>query len=105
MRTVSLALFGLAAILGTSGFVAVGNTSALVGGVSSPKGEIHVNRTVKGDRQGSVAVKLQAPKSAAQPSPTPGAKPATARLPDGCEPSVSPLANKAAGVIRARCIS
>ena len=106
MRQVSLCLLGLAAVLGTSGYVAVGHSTSLVAAIQSPKGDLKIDRTLKGDRQMAVAVKVQAPASTA-PAAKAAPAPATAnvRLPDGCEPSVSPLAGKGLSSIRARCVS
>ena len=104
MRSVSLCLLGLAAVLGTSGYVAVGHSSSPVAAIQSPKGDLKIDRTLKGDRQIAVSVKVQAPATVA-PAAKVAPAPANVRLPDGCEPSVSPLAGKGLGSIRARCVS
>lgn len=107
MRQVSLCLVGLAAVLGASGYVAVGHSTSLVAAVQSPKGDLKIDRTLKGDRQMAIVVKGQAPGTVAPVAKAaPAAAPAVnVRLPDGCEPSVSPLAGKGLSSIRARCVS
>ena len=105
MRTVSLCLLGLAAALGMSGYVAVGNSTSLVSAVQSSKGDLKIDRTLKGDRQMAVAVKTRGPATTSNET-GPSAKPAiSVRLPDGCEPSVSPLAGRSVSAIRAKCVS
>ena len=105
MRTVSLCLLGLAAALGTSGYVAVGNSTSLVSAVQSAKGDLKIDRTLKGDRQMAVAAKAPSP-AAASTGTGSSAKPTVSmRLPDGCEPSVSPLAGRSVSAIRAKCVS
>lgn len=107
MRQVSLCLLGFAAVLGTSGYVAVGHSTSLVAAVQSPKGDLKIDRTLKGDRQIAFSVKAQTPAATTAPAAKAVPAPATtsARLPDGCEPSVSPLAGKGLSAIRARCVS
>lgn len=105
MRTVSVCLLGLAAVLGASGYVAVGNSTSLVAAVQSPKGDLKIDRTLKGDRQMGVAVKSQSAQPAGKSAASTGKPTANVRLPDGCEPSVSPLAGRSVSAIRAKCVS
>jgi len=91
-----LKVAGLCCVLTGFAILLVGtiNSSALtVAQASSDKAEQVVNRTAKGDRR-----LLRA--SSSRPK-----QPERSSLPEGCEPLVSPIADRALARIAVRCLS
>jgi hypothetical protein len=99
MRALALCVLG-----GTIAFITVDHAvGSSVGGISSPSVEQSslINRSSKGDRLPSAAqqpVIQKAPLSQPQSNLKP-------KLPDGCEPMVSPLTGQAIARLPGRCVA
>ena len=101
MRTLVLCVLG-----GTVAFLtldhAVGSNAGMVTASVSVEQSSRVNRSSKGDR---LAPAIQDPVIQKAPLPKPTESKLKPRLPDGCEPMVSPLTGHAIAKLPGRCVA
>lgn len=101
MRAVAYCVLGVLAL--SPGLVALGPTTTLASRITNVSAPVQtVDRTNKGDRLTSTTV---VQKTARQKAPRTSSNGPRGKLPEGCDPLVSPLAGSATAGLTGRCMS